>query len=86
MKEKKFETLLKSEVKKVVKAANEYSGRTDCELVSYTYRIDPNLPSFVEVKCDIGYDLEDYDGDPFYVQLSVFLPDRRHSFAVAFTM
>lgn len=76
---KKFEALLKSEIRKAEKIANDYYGRKDCKVTAYGWKQDENIPDFYNVKCEICFDYEvraDYD-----VIVNVFMPDRRRSFA-----
>lgn len=78
---KQFTQLLTSEIKKAEKAANEFLGCNGCELTGYSYGNEDNL-GFVDVKCEICHasgrraDVE--------VEVSVYMPDRRRSFAKAY--
>ena len=74
--------LKKSEIKKIMKAANDYSGFNDCKLTGYTYSIespfefDPDA-KFAIVICQICRNHEErLDVD---VELTVLLSDRRLS-------
>lgn len=72
-------TLLKSEIKKVIRLANKVNGCTDATLTGYSVSRDKDMPDFYTVDCEICHDYEtraDYD-----VTISVFMPDRRRSFA-----
>lgn len=74
-------TLLKSEIKKAIKLANKINECTDATLTGYSVERDKELPDFYNVVCEICHDYEtraDHD-----VQLSIFIPDRRRSFAFA---
>lgn len=81
---KKFENLLKSEIRKAEAAANKATGRTDCKVTGYFARetrpfdFDPDAV-FMDVRCEICYNYEtraDVD-----VMLSIPMFDRRRSFA-----
>ena len=76
---KTFESLLKSEVKKAEVLANKFFNRKDCKVTGYSSKRNPDLPDFYDVTCEICFNYEeraDYD-----VVISVFMPDRRRSFA-----
>ena len=75
-------TLRKSEIKKAVKLANRVNGCTDATVTGYSVERDKELPDFYNVVCEICHDYEtraDYD-----VQLAIFIPDRRRSYAFSF--
>lgn len=74
-------TLLKSEMKKAIKLANKVNRCTDATITGYSYTQDKELPDFFTVVCEICHDYEtraDHD-----VSISVFMPDRRMSYAYA---
>lgn len=75
--------LKKSEIKKVESAANKFYGRKDCKLTGYCAS-KSDVPEFYDVQCEIcfGYSGPRADHD---VLLSVFLLDRRKSFATVKT-
>lgn len=78
---KTFETMMKSEIKKAETAANKFFGRKDCKVTGYSAKClgDDFLEHYYEVTCEICFNYEeraDYD-----VVVSVFMPDRRKSFA-----
>ena len=78
---KKFETLLKSEIKKAEAAANRFYGRKDCKVTGYSAkRSSIEYGTWYKVRCEIcfGYDGDRADND---VTLYVFMDDRRRSFA-----
>lgn len=80
---KKFEGPLKSEIRKAEKAANEFFNREDCKVTAYSAKVDDVIPEFMLVKCEICFNYEErasYD-----VEISVFMPDRRRSFATVKT-
>lgn len=82
---KKFETLLRSEIKKAETAANKFFGTTNAKVTAYTAKpyLDNGCGDWYEVKCEIcfGYEeIADYD-----VIINVFMPDRRRSFAAVKT-
>lgn len=74
-----FNGLLKSEIKKVEKCANDFLDCNDCKVTGYSYGGIDEL-GFVSVTCEIchNYDTRS-DCD---INLNVFMPDRRRSFAV----
>ena len=77
---KKFETLLKSEIKKAEAAANKFSGRTDCKVTGYSSRkSDTEFGNWYDCSCEICYNYE--EPADFSVDLFVFMDDRRRSFA-----
>lgn len=75
-----FENLLKSEIRKAEKAANVYSGRTDCKVTGFSAKLsNSDFGTWYDVTCEICYNYEiraDFD-----VSVSVFMDDRRRSFA-----
>lgn len=81
---KKFECLLKSEIKKVEKFANKITGFDDCKLTAYSYKIthpfsfDPDC-AFVDIDCEICRDYE----EPIdaLIHLSIMMNDRRKTYA-----
>ena len=81
---KKFERLLKSEIKKAEAAANKATGTKNCKVTGYSWKVvnpfdfDQNA-EFVEVICEICHDYErraDVD-----VRLDIPMIDRRRSTA-----
>lgn len=78
MKYKKFETLMKSEIKKAEAAANKFYGRTDCKVTGYSSK-PSEVNGFQDVLCEICFNYEERaDHDVF---IAVCLWDRRRSFA-----
>lgn len=74
---KKFEGLLKSEIKKVEKFAQKRDGK-DSRLTGYGYHETEGARDYITVKCEIcSNDMRDRERD---VVLYVFVPDRRKSF------
>lgn len=77
---KKFEGLLKSEIKKAETAANKFFGRNDCKVTGYfARRSSTEFGTWYDVICEICFNYEeraDYD-----VTIAVFMDDRRRSFA-----
>lgn len=74
---KKFEGLLRSEIKKVEKFAQKRDGK-DSRLTGYYYNETPDEFGFVTVKCEIcSNDMRDRERD---VTIFVYIPDRRRSF------
>jgi len=74
-------TLLKSEIKKAIKLANKVNGCNDATLTGYYYERD-ELSDFIRVFCEICHD---YEGRAEHdVEIEIFLPDRRRSYAHAF--
>lgn len=81
---KPFDCLLKSEIKKAEKVANEYYNRNDCKVTACSWsatdqKYDGSFEtSWIEVKCEICFDYKERaDHD---VIVNCFLPDRRRSF------
>ena len=75
---KKFEGLLKSEIKKAETAANKFFGRKDCKVTGY-FHSGADEYGNATVICEICFNYEeraDYD-----VSVSVIGMDRRRSFA-----
>lgn len=75
---KKFEGLLKSEIKKAEAAANKFFGRNDCKVTGYFYSGSDEFGN-ASVICEICFNYEeraDYD-----VSVSVIGVDRRRSSA-----
>ena len=74
---KKFEGLLRSEIKKVEKFAQKRDGR-DSRLTGYGYHQTEGARDYITVKCEIcSNDMRDRERD---VVLFVYVPDRRRSF------
>lgn len=74
-------TLLKSEIKKAVKLANKVNKCNDATVTGYYYERDNELSDFIRVFCEICHDYEtraEHD-----VEIEIFLPDRRRSYAHA---
>lgn len=77
---KKFEGLLKSEIKKAENIANKHSGFSDCKVTGYFAKerrpFDFDLDMvFVEVKCEICRNYE--ERCEFDVMLDIPMFDRR---------
>ena len=78
MKIKQFDQLLTSEIKKAESVANKHYGRKDCKVTGYSVKRS-EIRDFYDVRCEICFHYEDRaDKD---VTISVFMPDRRRSFA-----
>lgn len=75
---KKFETLLKSEIKKVEAAANKFYARNDCKVTAYSHGAPDEFGGY-EVNCEICFNYEDVADHS--VLLYVCMLDRRRSFA-----
>lgn len=75
---KKFEDLLRNEIKKAVSLANKHSGRTDCAITAWSSHKGDG--SWVDVKCEICFEHGAGDRADFDVMVCVYLPDRRRSF------
>lgn len=76
---KKFDGLLRSEIKKVEKFAQKRDGK-DSRLTGYgcCYHETEGAIGFITVKCEIcSNDMRDRERD---VTLFVYVPDRRKSF------
>ena len=74
-------TLLKSEIKKAIKKANELNGCNDCTVTGYFFKAVPDELNFIQVKCEICHNYEtraEYD-----VTIECYLSDRRRSWAHA---
>lgn len=75
--EKRFEGLLRSEIKKVNAYVRKRDGR-DSQITGYSYCQEPDELGFVRVRCEIcSDDMNDREDDAF---LYVFMKDRRMSF------
>lgn len=85
---KKFEGLLKSEIRKAVKEANEYSGFNDCTITGYSWKeerpfsFDPEAV-FVTVECEICRDYT--ERCDFDIVLNIMMSDRRRTTATVKT-
>ena len=74
---KKFEGLLRSEIKKVEKFAQKRDSK-DSRITGYSYHDTEDAMGFITIKCEIcSNDMLDRERD---VILYVFVPDRRKSF------
>ena len=74
---KKFEGLLRSEIKKVEKYAQKRNGK-DSRLTGCVYHEAKDADGFLVVKCEIcSNDMRDREDD---VSIFVYIPDRRRSF------
>lgn len=74
---KKFEGLLKGEIKKVESFAQKRDGK-DSRITGYCYHETEDAMGFITVKCEIcSNNMEDRERD---VVLYVYVPDRRRSF------
>ena len=74
-------TLLRSEIKKAIKKANELNGCKDCTVTGYSYNEKADDYGFISVRCEICHNYEEraeYD-----VTVECFLRDRRMSWARA---
>ena len=80
---KKFDTLLKSEIKKAEAAANKHLNRSDCKVTAYSSKPSKTTPGFYDVECEICFDYEEVA--EISVMVAVFMPDRRRSFATVKT-
>ena len=83
-----FNNLMKSEIKKAEAAANKFFNRKDCKVTGYSAK-RANIEGlegcgeWYEVKCEICFNYEERaDHD---VMISVFMDDRRRSFATVKT-
>lgn len=83
---KKFEGLLKSEIRRAEAAANKATGTKNCKVTGYSWKIvrpfdfAPNV-EFVEAVCEICHDYDcraDVD-----VRIDIPISDRRRSSATA---
>lgn len=73
---KKFETLLKSEIKKIEKFAQERDGK-DSRITGYSAKTTPDEWGFIRVVCEIcSNNMNDREDD---VVFYVYMPDRRRS-------
>lgn len=74
---KKFEGLLRGEIKKVESFAQKRDGK-DSRLTGYGYHETEGARDYITVKCEIcSNDMRDRERD---VVIYVFVPDRRKSF------
>lgn len=74
---KKFDGLLRSEIKKVESFAKKRDGR-DSRVTGYGYHEAKGADGFLVVKCEIcSNDMRDREDD---VSIFVYIPDRRRSF------
>lgn len=74
---KKFEGLLRGEIKKVESFAQKRDGK-DSRITGYGYHETEGARDYIAVKCEIcSNDMRDREHD---VILYVFVPDRRKSF------
>ena len=81
---KKFEGLLKSEIKKAERFANKITGFNDCKLTAYSSKVTHPFDfdkdcEFVEIDCEICRDYE----EPIdtLIHLSIPMLNRRKTFA-----
>ena len=73
---KKFETLLKSEIKKIEKFAQQRDGK-DSRVTGYGCNTTPDEWGFIRVVCEIcSNNMRDREDD---VVFYVYMPDRRRS-------
>ena len=76
---KKFEGLLKSEIKKINKFAQKRDNKDSC-ITGYGYNSNPDELGFIEITCEIcSNNMNDREEDIIF---EVFMPDRRRSFVV----
>ncbi len=73
--------LLKSEIKKAVRLANKVNKCKDATVTAYSISRNKDLPDFYDVTCEICHDYATRAEND--VMISVFMPDRRMSFAYA---
>lgn len=74
---RRFDGLLKSEIKRVEKFAQKRDGK-DSRLTSYGYHENKDTIGFIPVKCEIcSNDMRDRERD---VVIYVYIHDRRKSF------
>lgn len=76
-----FENLLKSEIKKAEKCANKALNTNDCKVTGYHYNGKQDELGFVTIKCEICHNYE--ERAEVDVELNVFMPDRRRTWARA---
>lgn len=69
--------LLKSEIKKVEKAAKCHTGKK-CFLAGIAYSVDPVRPDWVDVTCEM--DAVEDGAFCCNVEISCYMEDRRRSF------
>ena len=83
---KKFEGLLKSEIRKVERLANKLTGFSDCKVTAYSsmethpINFDPSVV-FVECDCEVCRNYEEPIG--FSIHLTIPMFDRRRSWVKA---
>lgn len=78
---KKFENLLKSEIRKVEKSVQKRDGK-DSRITGYSAKSTPDELGFIRVRCEIcSNNMTEREDDIF---LYVFMPDRRKSFVSAY--
>ena len=76
---KKFEGLLKSEIKKINKFAQKRDNKDRC-ITGYGYNSNPDELGFIEITCEIcSNNMEDREEDIIF---EVCRADRRRSFVV----
>lgn len=83
MKVKKFENLLKSEIAKAEKAANEFYGTKNAKVTGYSYSENIDELLFMTVECEICFDYKTRAEHDVVVNVCMF--DRRKSFATVKT-
>ena len=77
---KKFENMLKSEVRKAEVAANKFFGRNDCKVTGYSVRrCSLDYGTWYDVTCEICFNYEERAERDVVVH--VFMDDRRRSYA-----
>lgn len=75
-----FNGMMKSEIKKAETAANKFSGRKDCKVTAYSAKLSSTeFGTWYDVNCEICFNYE--EAAEFSVCVSVFMDDRRRSFA-----
>lgn len=78
---REFKGLLKSEIKKAVKAANKFSGYNDCEITTgkivkeYSMDLEPGM-EIVDVFCNVWHNGEKLD---FKLQVHIPMWNRRNT-------
>lgn len=78
---KKFESLLKSEVKKIERFAQKRDGK-DSRVTGYSAKSTPNEWGFVDVYCEIcSNDMTEREADVHFI---VYMDDRRRSFVAEY--
>lgn len=78
---KSFEQLLPSEIKKAERCANKALKADNCKVTGYYHDGKIDELGFVLVKCEICHDYE--ERATVDVELNIFMPDRRRSWARA---